>query len=318
MDFFSKVGTMALGSRLRVLGEKLTEDAAEVYLQYGNNFKPKWFPVFYALGQSQHTQSITALAEEIGQSHPAISKTAKELKEAGLVEEARNTEDKRKNNLSLTSKGEAVFANMQDQFIDCTQAVDEMLEQTQHNLWAALEEFEYLIEQQSLAKRITQARKEREAQKVSIVEYNTTYRDSFRDLNEEWIQLHFEMEESDRKALHHPEEYIINKGGAILLALYNGKPVGTCALIKGTTAHNYDFELAKMAVSPIARGKGIGYLLGQAIVSKAKEMGGSLIYLESNTVLAPALKLYQKLGFRKVSGHPTPYARCNIQMELTV
>lgn len=48
----------------------------------------------------------------------------------------------------------------------------------------------------------------------------------------------------------------------------------------------------------------------------AKELGASKIYLESNTILKPAIQLYQKLGFQKIVGRTTPYKRCNIQMEL--
>jgi len=96
-------------------------------------------------------------------------------------------------------------------------------------------------------------------------------------------------------------------------AIYNDKPVGTCALIKldGDT-----FELGKMAVSPEAKGKGIGYLLGTAAIEKAKEAGAARLYLESNTVLKPAINLYQKLGFKKITGTPSPYERSNICMEL--
>ena len=123
------------------------------------------------------------------------------------------------------------------------------------------------------------------------------------------------MEEADYKALDHPETYILNKGGKILVALYNGEALGVCALIKMEDP-DYDFELAKMAVSPKAQGKNIGWLLGQAIVNTAREMGASKIYQESNTILKPAINLYHKLGFQKVVGRPTPYQRCNIQMEL--
>lgn len=125
------------------------------------------------------------------------------------------------------------------------------------------------------------------------------------------------MEDADYKALDNPDEYILNKGGKILVALYNEEPLGVCALIKMDDP-GYDFELAKMAVSPKAQGKNIGWLLGQAIISKAKESGASKIYLESNTILKPAINLYYKLGFQKVSGRSTPYQRCNIQMELNV
>jgi GNAT superfamily N-acetyltransferase len=99
------------------------------------------------------------------------------------------------------------------------------------------------------------------------------------------------------------------------VALYDDVPVGVCALIKMDDPV-YDFELAKMAVSPLAQGKNIGWLLGQAVIKKAKLLGASKLYLESNTILAPAINLYHKLGFQKVVGHATPYERCNIQMEL--
>lgn len=81
---------------------------------------------------------------------------------------------------------------------------------------------------------------------------------------------------------------------------------------------NYDFEMAKMAVSPNAQGKNIGGLLGQAVVDAAKQLGASKLYLESNTILKPAISLYQKLGFQKIAGQATPYKRCNIQMELNL
>lgn len=125
------------------------------------------------------------------------------------------------------------------------------------------------------------------------------------------------MEEADYKALDNPKEYILDKGGKILVALYKNEPVGVCALIKMNN-ENYDFEMAKMAVSPKAQGKNIGWLLGEAIVKTAKELGASKLYLESNTILKPAINLYHKLGFEKVSGLATPYKRCNIQMELVI
>ena len=114
-----------------------------------------------------------------------------------------------------------------------------------------------------------------------------------------------------------PEEYIIKKGRYIFVALYRNEPIGVCAMIKMQRGE-YDFELAKMAVSPKAQGKNAGYLLGQAVINKAKALGAKKIFLESNTILKPAISLYQKLGFKKVVGLPSPYERCNIQMELKI
>ena len=78
----------------------------------------------------------------------------------------------------------------------------------------------------------------------------------------------------------------------------------------------YDYELAKMGVSPLAQGKGIGWLLGQTIIQKAKDLGGKTLFLESNTKLKPAISLYRKLGFQKIPHKPSVYERSNIQMVL--
>ncbi|WP_224746312.1 GNAT family N-acetyltransferase [Mucilaginibacter glaciei] len=148
---------------------------------------------------------------------------------------------------------------------------------------------------------------------LQIVDFEPKYQPAFKQLNQEWITTWFKMETNDHQSLDHPDDYILSKGGHIYIALYRNEPVGACALIK---TENDAFEMAKMAVSPKARGKGIGYLLGRHCIEQAKQLGANKLYLESNTVLEPAIALYHKLGFKKITGIPSPYERCNIQMEM--
>ena len=152
---------------------------------------------------------------------------------------------------------------------------------------------------------------------VSIIPYSDAYQDAFRQLNEEWIVKYFELEEMDKQALNHPKEYILDKGGYIAIALWEGVAVGVCALIP-CSHEGYDFELSKMGVSPKAQGKGIGKLLGEHIIAKAKELGAKKLFLESNRKLGPALSLYKKLGFREMTQIASPYNRSDIQMELNI
>jgi N-acetylglutamate synthase-like GNAT family acetyltransferase len=147
-----------------------------------------------------------------------------------------------------------------------------------------------------------------------LIEYRAEHATSFRDLNYEWINEHFEVEESDSAMLEDPEKHIIAKDGYIVIATYKSSVVGTCALIRHDANRA---ELAKMAVDDSAKGKGIGYLLGQRCVDKARELNFREVFLESNTKLTPAINLYKKLGFKRIVGEPSPYARCNIQMLLT-
>lgn len=148
-----------------------------------------------------------------------------------------------------------------------------------------------------------------------IVAYTEMYSEAFKTLNEEWITKYFKMEEMDRISLNHPKEYILDKGGYIAVALLNEEPIGVCALIK-TTHEGFDYELAKMGVSPKTQGIGIGKLLGNHIIEKAKFLGAKRIFLESNRVLKPAINLYLKLGFKEIVGATSPYERSDIQMEL--
>jgi DNA-binding MarR family transcriptional regulator/N-acetylglutamate synthase-like GNAT family acetyltransferase len=312
MEFYNKVGKMALGSRLRRLSEKLTDQAAEVYKVYDIAMNPKWFPVFYALAEGED-KSIMQIAQEISHSHPSVSTIVKEMVKNGIAQEIANKADGRKNYIRLTDKGREINERIQVQYADVNAAVENALNETQYNIWKAIEEWEFLLEQKSLLNRVKDEKKIRESANVQVVDYKSEYQPAFKQLNEEWITQYFKMETTDYKSLDHPDEYILNKGGHILIALYNNEPVGTCALIK---MDNDMYELAKMAVSPKAKGKGIGFILGNASIAKARELGAKKIYLESNTVLKPAINLYQKLGFKKVTGIPSPYERCNIQMIL--
>jgi len=316
MDFFETAGKKAIGSRLRMLTEKITEDAALIYNLYGIDLQPKWFPVFYILSSGAE-KTITAIAKEIGHSHPSVSKIISEMSKNGLVKEKKDKSDGRRNMVSLSKKGKEMTEKIEDQYTDIAKAIDQISEQTTHNLWEAIREWEYVLAQKSLFIRVKEQQKQRESMQVKIIDYTPEYKTAFKALNEEWISAYFTMEETDYKALDHPEEYILNKGGQIIVALYNDEPVGVCALIKMDDP-DYDFELAKMAVSPKMQGKSIGFLLGQTILEKAKAAGGTNVYLESNTVLKPAIKLYQKLGFEKIAGRATPYERCDIQMGINI
>jgi len=314
MNFFNNIGKVALGSRLRMLTAKVTEDAANIYKLYDIDLQPKWFPVFYVLSENNE-KTISEIANEIGHSQPSVSKIIREMAKKGIVIEKKANGDGRKNIVSLSALGNELTEKIKHQYTDVNLAIENVLSETTNNLWKAIEEWEYGLTQKSLLQRVKEQRKARERENVKIVDYKDEYHSTFKALNVEWISTFFKMEDADFKALDNPKAYILDKGGHILVALFNGVPLGVCALIK-MNHHKYDFELAKMAVSPQAQGLNIGWYLGQSIIEKAKILGAKSLYLESNTILKPAIGLYQKLGFQKVVGEATPYERCNIQMEL--
>ncbi|MEL6718181.1 MAG: helix-turn-helix domain-containing protein, partial [Bacteroidota bacterium] len=104
MSFFEQIGSLAIGSKLRKLSATITEDSAQLYEQYDIALKPKWFPVYYVLSERQQ-KTITSIAQEIGHTHPSVSKIVKEMIKADLVEERRSNTDKRQNLIQLSEKG---------------------------------------------------------------------------------------------------------------------------------------------------------------------------------------------------------------------
>lgn len=148
---------------------------------------------------------------------------------------------------------------------------------------------------------------------ITYSTFKREYAEDFKRLNLEWIEKYFEVENHDLEQLSNPTDYIIEKGGEILYIMYENAVVGVCALVKTS---EFEFELAKMAVSPGFQGKQIGYKLGLYTIETARSMGAKKVWLESNRILAPAISLYKKLGFNEVPLTATPYLRADIKMEL--
>ena len=66
---------------------------------------------------------------------------------------------------------------------------------------------------------------------VEIVPFQDKYSDYFYDLNYDWLNEYFYVEDYDEKVLRNCKEEIIDKGGHIFFAIFKSQVVGTMALI---------------------------------------------------------------------------------------
>lgn len=312
MDLYDRVGVGALGSRLRRLGDRLAEDAAKVYDLFGLPIQPRWYPVLQTLADCQ-SESVSKIAEEIGQSHASVSQIAKEMERAGVIFSAKGEVDTRKSYLGLSETGLALVPRLREQMATVGVAARKLVDESQHNLWLALADCERALDQTNLLERVRSEKARSDAERIEIIGFRPDLAEAFYRLNEEWITHYFEMEDSDRKQLLNPIDSIIEPGGDILFAMIGEDCVGTCALVPHGDGC---LELAKMAIVPNRRGLKLGRILGTAAIDRAKEMGAKRLYLESNRGLVPAIRLYRSLGFVEVVGGASPYARADIQMEL--
>ena len=148
---------------------------------------------------------------------------------------------------------------------------------------------------------------------VKIRDYERGERDqsAFYSINADWITEYFRMEPHDEEVLGDPNTHILDIGGCILLATIDDHIVGTVALIPLSTKplckdiniispNLQGYELAKMGILKEYRSKGIGRLLGEAIMRRAAEMGSPCVHIWSNRKLPPAIVLYESLGFIEV------------------
>lgn len=141
---------------------------------------------------------------------------------------------------------------------------------------------------------------------------------AFRRLNEEWITRYFRIEPKEAPILEDPQAMILDAGGRILFATAVERCVGCCALIRMSEK---EFEVAKMAVEPAYQGTGIGRRLLHAAINEARNAGAKRLYLETNHVLTPAIRLYESVGFKHIDPSrivPSQYARADVYMELVL
>jgi putative acetyltransferase len=146
-----------------------------------------------------------------------------------------------------------------------------------------------------------------------VVTYRDEYRTAFEQLNREWIETWFSLEEADRETFRDPGAKIVAPGGQIFFVVDGGDPLATCAVIRHDAQVH---EIAKMAVAPAARGRGYGDLLMDAAVAFSRTAGARRVVIVSNTRLGPAIRLYEKHGFVRVPLEAdTRYVRADIKLE---
>lgn len=147
-----------------------------------------------------------------------------------------------------------------------------------------------------------------------IVPFQEKFAPRFEALNRQWIERYFAIEEADRAIFQNPFKAIVEPGGQIFFAVLGDEVLGTCAVMRHDARV---YELAKMAVVPEAQGRGYGDLLVEAAIEFARDAGAERLMLLTNSGLAPALRLYEKHGFRRVPlSDNEEYRRADVQMEL--
>ena len=102
--------------------------------------------------------------------------------------------------------------------------------------------------------------------------------------------------------------------GRLLIAYLDSEPAGCVAL------HEFDdgiSEMKRLYVRPAFRGKRVGLALANAIIAAAREIGYRSMRLDTVTsVMADAVKMYWRLGFKEIAPYRTNPQPGTLYMEL--
>jgi len=148
---------------------------------------------------------------------------------------------------------------------------------------------------------------------AEIINYSDEYADDFKQLNLEWLNKYNLAESHDLKIINDPKRTILDNGGCIFLAREGDNVIGTAGLANDG---NLVFELVKMSVAPAFQGRGIGKILLEKCLDKARELKAKKIFLYSNSQLTTAIALYKKYGFAHVDASNSPLVTADVKMEL--
>jgi ribosomal protein S18 acetylase RimI-like enzyme len=94
-----------------------------------------------------------------------------------------------------------------------------------------------------------------------------------------------------------PGEYTAAEGGALLLAWDDGTALGCVALRR---IDDGSCEMKRMYVDDAGRGRGVGRLLGEALLERARALGYAEMFLDTSVEQHEAIGLYRSLGFEEV------------------
>jgi DNA-binding MarR family transcriptional regulator/GNAT superfamily N-acetyltransferase len=302
-------GELLLASRLRRLSELFYSGVDAVYREHGVSLSSSCFPILFLLRDCGHL-GISELAVHLGQSHPAVSQMSRKLIKARVVREWPDPADERRRLLGLSPDGRALMRRLAPIWRALSAAVKKL--EAEFPVSQAVSGMDRLLAQRSFARRIREQLHGAEASAIRIVPFEPRHARAFKRLNLEWLRKYFRVEPIDERVLSRPAA-IVRQGGLILLAQQGHKIIGTCALLKAGAAR---FELSKMAITEAYQGLGVGRRLLLSCLKAFEQRGGGELYLETNSILAPAVALYESVGFVHAARPegPSHYVRADVYM----
>jgi DNA-binding MarR family transcriptional regulator/predicted GNAT family N-acyltransferase len=236
--------------------------------------------VLNAIGHGR--SDVAEIRDYLGLDSGLMSRLLRGLEDEGLVETTTHEDDARRRVATLTRAGRREFAAYEA--LSNTQAEGFLAQHSQREaLLAAMD---------LIASALTRERVELEEMDPRSEAARYCLREYYSELGRRFKQG-FDVSLSrdpDAKDMRRPR-------GTFIVAMSDTLPIG-CVGLKGTD-HGYA-EIKRLWVAPAARGLRLGRRLMDAAENAARDLGITLLRLDTNSALAEAGQLYRTTGWREI------------------
>jgi DNA-binding MarR family transcriptional regulator len=183
MNLVKQLGSLAFGTRLRLLTDKFIQDGDKVYRLQNVDFEARWFTMYYLLSREDSPLSISEITAELGYTQPAVTQIANIMLKKGIIKVVKNKNDTRRKMLTLSPKGLSILPALKPIWKGFEDAVNEIFNSAGYDVISVIEKIENELEKKDLLSRVQDKIKQGQSNSVNIINYSKDYKDSFRDLN---------------------------------------------------------------------------------------------------------------------------------------
>ena len=292
-DSISKLGYLAGASRFRRIGERLQSEGDRIYSALNIQFKASWFATYHTLLQAGRPLTMQDITAAIGFTHITVKNIVREMEEAGLVAIRVNPDDARSKHVTLTAKGQKLYAKLRPVWQNISLGLQQLLTSGHPDFNNILSRVEREMEKTPFNIRVQEAEK---YDAIEVVDYKPSLKHAFYELAGNWLLgvLNGKLEKEDVFTLKNPEKAYLETGGFVFFALHKKKIVG-CVALKRLDENR--FEFCKLYVDPEVRKAGAATKLVERCISRCRENNAAQLWLQTTNAMREAHRLYEKLGF---------------------
>ncbi|MCP3469399.1 bifunctional helix-turn-helix transcriptional regulator/GNAT family N-acetyltransferase [Bradyrhizobium sp. CCGUVB1N3] len=236
--------------------------------------------VLNAIGHGR--EDVAEIRDYLGLDSGLMSRLLRSLEEEGMVETSLHEDDARRRVARLTRAGRREFNAYEA--LSNSQAEALLARHSQADaLLAAMD---------MIGSALGQSR-------TTLTEMNPRGDEARYCLGEYYAELGRRFKQGfDVKLSRDPDaKDMVRPRGSFIVAMSDSLPIG-CVGLKGTD-HGYA-EIKRLWVSPSARGLGLGRRLMDAAESAARELGITVLRLDTNSALPEAGQLYRRTGWSEI------------------